>query len=94
MQSGQARIRALQQAVISSERAQDSARKGFLAGSSTNVDILNAEEQVFIARRDLLEAKLRYLLARLQLAAAVGLLGEDDILQVNDYLGPKLALGY
>jgi protease secretion system outer membrane protein len=49
---------------------------------------------VFIARRDLLEAKLRYLLARLQLAAAVGLLGEDDILQVNDYLGPELALGY
>ena len=94
VQSGQARIRALQQAVISSERAQDSARKGFLAGSSTNVDILNAEEQVFIARRDLLEAKLRYLLARLQLAAAVGLLGEDDILQVNDYLGPELALGY
>ncbi|MBN7118482.1 TolC family outer membrane protein [Ectopseudomonas oleovorans] len=94
VQSGQARIRALQQAVISSERAQESARKGFLAGSSTNVDILNAEEQVFIARRDLLEAKLRYLLARLQLAAAVGLLGEDDILQVNDYLGPELALGY
>ncbi len=94
VQSGQARIRALEQAVASSERAQDSARKGFLAGSTTNVDILNAEEQVFIARRDLLEAKLRYLLARLQLAAAVGLLGEDDILQANAYLGPELAIGY
>lgn len=93
IQGGQARIRALQQAVASSERAQDSARKGFLAGSSTNLDILNAEEQVFIARRDLLEAKLRYLLARLQLAAAVGLLGEDDMLQANAYLGPELALG-
>ncbi|MFI8747808.1 TolC family outer membrane protein [Pseudomonas sp. NPDC077186] len=94
VQSGQARIRALERAVASSERAQDSARKGFLAGSSTNVDILNAEEQVFIARRDLLEAKLRYLLARLQLAEAVGLLGEDDILQANAYLGPELAIGY
>ena len=94
VQSGQARIRALERAVVSSERAQDSARKGFLAGSSTNVDILNAEEQVFIARRDLLEAKLRYLLARLQLAAAVGLLGEDDILQANAYLGPELAITY
>lgn len=94
VQSGQARIRALERAVVSSERAQDSARKGFLAGSSTNVDILNAEEQVFIARRDLLEAKLRYLLARLQLAAAVGLLGEDDILQANAYLGPELAINY
>lgn len=94
VQSGQARIRALEKAVASSERAQDSARKGFLAGSSTNLDILNAEEQVFIARRDLLEAKLRYLLARLQLAAAVGLLGEDDIRQANAYLGPELVISY
>ncbi|CAD5107737.1 TolC family outer membrane protein [Zestomonas carbonaria] len=94
VQSGQARIRALERAVASSERAQDSAKKGFLAGSSTNVDILNAEEQVFIARRDLMEAKLRYLLARLQLAAAVGLLGEDDIGHANAYLGPELALNH
>ncbi|WP_298189337.1 TolC family outer membrane protein [uncultured Pseudomonas sp.] len=94
VQSGQARIKALETAVVSSNRAQDSAKKGFLAGSSTNVDILNAEEQVFIARRDLLEAKLRYLLARLQLAAAVGLLGEDDILQANAYLGPELTMSF
>lgn len=94
VQSGQARIRALEKAVASSQRAQDSARKGFLAGSATNVDILNAEEQVFIARRDLLEAKLRYLVARLQLAAAVGLLGDDDIGQANAYLGPELTLSY
>ncbi|UTW08490.1 TolC family outer membrane protein [Pseudomonas benzenivorans] len=94
VQSGPARIRALEQAVASSERAQDSAKKGFLAGSSTNVDILNAEEQVFLARRDLLEAKLRYLISRLQLAAAVGLLGDDDIRQVNAYLGPQLVLNY
>lgn len=92
VQSGATRIRALERAVVSSERAQDSARKGFLAGASTNLDILNAEEQVYIARRDLLEAKLRYLQARLQLAAAVGLLGEDDIRQANTYLGPALAL--
>jgi protease secretion system outer membrane protein len=94
VQSGQARIKALENAVMSSERAQDAAKKGFLAGSSTNVDILNAEEQVFIARRDLLEAKLRYLLARLQLSAAVGLLGDDDISQANAYLGPELSLSY
>lgn len=94
VQSGQARIRALERAVASSERAQDSAKKGFLAGSSTNLDILNTEEQVFIARRDLLEAKLRYLQARLQLAEAVGLLGDDDIDQANAYLGPELALTY
>lgn len=94
IQSGQARINALQKAVASTERAQDSAKKGFRAGSSTNLDILNAEEQAFIARRDLLEAKLRYLLAHLQLAAAVGLLGDDDIRLANAHLGPELRLNY
>ncbi|WP_044871393.1 TolC family outer membrane protein [Pseudomonas sp. LFM046] len=92
VQSGEQRVRALEKAVVSSERAQDSARKGFQAGTSTNLDILNAEEQNFIARRDLLEAKLRYLLSRLRLAAAVGALGEDDIQQANAYLGPSLPM--
>ncbi|MCQ4347828.1 TolC family outer membrane protein [Pseudomonas stutzeri] len=92
VQSGVTRIRALERAVASSERAQDSARKGFLAGASTNLDILDAEEQVFNARRNLLEAKLRYLQARLQLAATAGLLGADDIRQANAYLGPRLPL--
>ncbi|MOA15019.1 Outer membrane protein TolC precursor [compost metagenome] len=92
VQSGEQRVRALEKAVVSSERAQDSARKGFQAGTSTNLDILNAEEQAFIARRDLLEAKLRYLLSRLRLAASVGSLGTDDIQQANEYLGPSLSM--
>ena len=92
VQSGEQRVRALEKAVVSSERAQESARKGFQAGTSTNLDILNAEEQAFIARRDLVEAKLRYLLSRLRLASAVGLLGEDDIQQANAYLGPSLSM--
>ncbi|MGH8433649.1 MAG: TolC family outer membrane protein, partial [Pseudomonas sp.] len=62
----------------------------FLAGTSTNVDILNAEELVFTARRNLFEAKLRYLLSKLRLAAAVGALGDDDIDEANTYLGPEL----
>ncbi|PTT73995.1 channel protein TolC [Pseudomonas sp. HMWF007] len=91
VQSGEARIHALEKAVSSSERSLLSSRKGFLAGSSTNIDILNAQEQIFNARRDLFEAKLRYLLARLRLAADVGALGDDDIESANAYLGPRLS---
>ena len=91
IQSGGARIHALEKAVSSSERSLLSSRKGFLAGSSTNIDILNAQEQIFNARRDLFEAKLRYLLARLRLAADVGALGDDDIESANAYLGPRLS---
>ncbi|WP_137819715.1 TolC family outer membrane protein [Pseudomonas sp. 2FG] len=90
VQSGEARVRALEKAVSSSEKSLDSSKKGFLAGSSTNVDILNAEELVFTARRNLFEAKLKYLLSKLRLASAIGALGDDDIDQANAYLGPEL----
>jgi len=90
VQNGEVRVHALEVAVRSSEKALASAKKSFLAGSSTNTDILDAEQQVFNAQRDLFEAKLRYLLSRLRLAALVGALGEDDIDQVNAYLGPQL----
>ncbi|WP_095151484.1 TolC family outer membrane protein [Pseudomonas sp. Irchel s3b5] len=89
--SGAKRIRALEKAVASNERSLASSRKGFLeGGTSTNSDVLNAEELLFVARHDLFEAKLRYLMSRLRLASSVGSLGDDDINQINDYLGPEL----
>ncbi|WP_194790364.1 TolC family outer membrane protein [Pseudomonas sp. UFMG81] len=91
VQSGALRVRALEKAVASNERSLLSTRKGFKeGGTSTNADVLNAEELLFVARHDLFEAKLRYLMSRLRLASSVGSLGDDDIEQVNDYLGPEL----
>ncbi|MBA6136712.1 hypothetical protein ACF8R4_08700 [Pseudomonas sp. FYR_2] len=37
-----------------------------------------------------LPAKLNYLMSRLRLASSVGSLGDDDIEQINNYLGPEL----
>jgi len=89
--SGAKRIRALEKAVESNERSLASSRKGFKeGGTSTNSDVLNAEELLFVARHDLFEAKIRYLLSRLRLASSVGNLGDDDIDQINNYLGPEL----
>ncbi|MBV7547901.1 TolC family outer membrane protein [Pseudomonas sp. PDM26] len=89
--SGAKRIRALEKAVESNERSLASSRKGFKeGGTSTNSDVLNAEELLFVARHDLFDAKLRYLMSRLRLASSVGSLGDDDINQINDYLGPEL----
>ncbi|WP_347911633.1 TolC family outer membrane protein [Pseudomonas grandcourensis] len=89
--SGAKRIRALEKAVASNERSLASSRKGFKeGGTSTNSDVLNAEELLFVARHDLFDAKLRYLMSRLRLASSVGSLGDDDIDQINNYLGPEL----
>jgi len=91
VQSGALRVRALEKAVASNERSLLSTRKGFKeGGTSTNSDVLNAEELLFVARHDLFEAKLRYLMSRLRLASSVGSLGDDDIALVNGYLGPEL----
>ncbi|MFJ7285003.1 TolC family outer membrane protein [Pseudomonas sp. NPDC099000] len=91
VQSGANRIHALEKAVESNERSLTSARKGFKeGGTSTNSDVLNAEELLFVARHDLFEAKLRYLMSRLRLASSVGSLGDDDIDHINNYLGPEL----
>ncbi|UVE16262.1 TolC family outer membrane protein [Pseudomonas sp. LS44] len=86
VQSGAARIRALQTAVTSSQDSLLAREKGFEGGSNTNIDILNAEELVYNAQRDLFEAKLRYLISHLRLAASVGSLGDDDINRANGYL--------
>ncbi len=91
IQSGTKRIHALERAVESNERSLISTRKGFKeGGTSTNVDVLNAEELLFVARHDLFEAKLHYLMSHLRLASSVGSLGDDDIEQINNYLGPEM----
>ncbi|WP_435607497.1 TolC family outer membrane protein [Pseudomonas knackmussii] len=90
VQDGAARVRALEVAVKSNDKAVESSKKSFRYGSSTNTDILDSEQQLYSARRDLFEAKLRYLLSRLSLVAQAGALGQDDIDQVNGYLGPEL----
>ncbi len=93
VQSGALRVQALEKAVASNERSLLSTRKGFKeGGTSTNSDVLNAEELLYDARHDLFEAKLNYLLSRLRLASSVGSLGDDDIQQINDYLGPELVV--
>jgi outer membrane protein/protease secretion system outer membrane protein len=64
---GIAKITALQQAERSAERALDSNQKGFPAGTRSRVDILNAQQQLINTKRDLAQARLTYILARVRL---------------------------
>ena len=87
--SGIAQVKALQQAVISNQSSFDSTKLGLEVGVRTGVDLLNARQQVFSARRDLAQALYNYILSRLRLSAAGGVLTVADVQQVNDWL--KLA---
>ena len=56
-------------------------------GVRTSVDVLNAQQQVFSARRDLQASRYLYLLNTLRLKAAAGRLTEPDLEAVNRTLG-------
>ncbi|PKO94518.1 MAG: channel protein TolC [Betaproteobacteria bacterium HGW-Betaproteobacteria-10] len=89
--NGLAQVRALKAALVSSQSALESNKLGYEVGVRINIDVLNAENQVFVTRRDLARATLDTLLAQLRLKAAVGSLGEDDVAQINSLLDPTSA---
>ena len=53
-----------------------------------NIDVLNADNQVYVTRRDLAKAVLETLMSQLRLKAAVGTLSEDDVAAANALLDP------
>jgi len=84
--SGMAQVKALEQALVSSQSSLDSTKLGQEVGVRTNVDVLNAQQQFYSARRDLLQARYNYILSELKLRASVGTLTEEDLEQVNRWL--------
>ena len=85
--NGMAQVRALQQALVSSQSALDSNKLGYEVGVRINIDVLNAQQQLFSTMRDLSKARYDTLLNGLKLKAASGALVEDDVLEVNNLLG-------
>ena len=81
--NGLAQVRALEAALVSSISALDSNKLGYEVGVRINIDVLNAEQQVYSTKRDLAKARFDTLLAQLKLKSTVGSLGEDDLQQVN-----------
>ena len=84
--SGMAQVQALQQALASSESLLDASKLGHEVGVRTNLDVLNAQQQLYSTRRDLYQAQYNYLLSELRLKAAVGSLGEEDLIKENQAL--------
>ncbi len=87
--SGIAQVKALEAALTSSQSALDSSRLGREVGVRTQVDVLNAQQQLFSARRDLAQAKYNTILSTLRLKAAVGRLAEEDLAAVSAWLERK-----
>ena len=87
--NGRAQVRALEAALVSTRSALDSNKLGYEVGVRINIDVLNAQQQVFSTLRDLSRARYDTLLNGLRLKAAAGTLGEADVEEVNRLLGPN-----
>jgi outer membrane protein len=87
--SGLAQVQALEAALRSSESQLESTRLGQQVGVRTQVDVLNAQQQLFSARRDLAQARYNYVVSLLRLKLAIGQLGDEDIGAVSGWLGER-----
>lgn len=83
--SAAARVRAYRLAVDSAATLVEATRRSVAGGERVNLDVLDAEQQLYGARRDLAEARHGYLRAWLQLRYLSGLLGENDLLRLAEY---------
>jgi len=84
--NGLAQIEALESAVASSNIAVDGNKQGYKFGLHMNIDILNAEQQLYSTKRDLIKARYDTLIQGLKLKAAVGALMDEDISAINQLL--------
>ena len=85
--SGVAQIKALEAALVSSQSSLDSTKLGQEVGVRTQVDVLNAQQQLITTRRDYAQAIYGYAVNVLKLKAAAGTLAEADLAYVNQWLG-------
>jgi outer membrane protein len=84
--SGLSQVKALEAAEVSSLSSLESNRLGYQVGVRINIDVLNAQQQLFATRRDLAKARYDTLMNGLKLKSAAGVLQEQDLAEVNKLL--------
>jgi protease secretion system outer membrane protein len=83
--SSSRRIDALVSSVSSRNVLLEATRKSVIGGTRNNIDILNAQQQFFEARLDLMQARYNYLLSHLRLRKAAGTVDIRDLQDVARY---------
>jgi outer membrane protein len=80
------RVKALKQALISTETALKAVQTGFELGTRTSVDVVNAQRDLLSAQRNYSSARYDYVLNTLRLKQAAGLISVDDLAGINNWL--------
>jgi outer membrane protein len=86
LSSGAAQVRALEAAESSSQLALEATQLGYRVGVRVNLDVLNAQTQLFQTRRDLARARYDVLVGSLRLRQAAGVVASQDVAAVDRLL--------
>ncbi len=81
--SGLAQVKAFEAAQVSSRSALEANKLGYDVGVRINIDVLNAQSQLYDTLQKLSKARYDTLMAQLKLKAAAGTLVDDDIKAIN-----------
>jgi outer membrane protein len=84
--NGAAQVDALESAISSSKSSLDANKVGYRIGTRINIDVFNAEQQLYSAQRDWHKARAETLMQGLRLKASNATLGETDLQAINDLL--------
>jgi len=84
--SGLSQVKAYEAALASSQSALDSNKLGYEVGIRINIDVLNAQSQLYDTRQKLMKARLDTLVAQLKLKQAAGNLTDGDLAAINALL--------
>ncbi|MGQ9724554.1 MAG: TolC family outer membrane protein [Tepidimonas sp.] len=89
VQSGLSQVHALEAAEASSQSALDANQLGYQVGVRINIDVLNAQSQLFQTKASLAKARYDVLVGNLRLRQAAGVLKSDDLQPINALLQPR-----
>jgi outer membrane protein len=81
--SGVSLVQALQQSVIAQTSALEAKTEGYKAGLNTLLPVLDAQRDLYFAKRDYAQSRYDYLVNRLKLKQAAGTLAEVDLVSVS-----------
>ncbi len=88
VRSGAAQVSALEAAESSSQLALEATQLGYTVGVRVNLDVLNAQSQLYTTAAQLARARYDVLVAGLRLKQAAGRVTADDVAAVNRLLKP------
>ena len=85
VQNSVAKVTALEKAVASGQELMKATEQSIKGGVRINLDLLNAQQQLYTSQRDLAQARYMYLLGLLRIRAAAGTLDDGAVREVAAY---------